>query len=84
MPLRFLTPYIEALPHVRAIASMRLAEAISIGTGSTKRSARDAAVRRWRADLRVAGARRPRSAAELAAAARAAGIGFVRTQAPRP
>lgn len=79
MPLRQLTPFVAALPHVRAIASLRSAEAISVGTGTMKESARRETAGRWRSDVRsTSSARRARTPADVARAATAAGIEFRR------
>lgn len=81
MPVRQLIPFIDALPHVRAIASFRSAEATAVGSGTMKEGARRAAAGRWKKDLRSRGPRRIRGAAAMAAAAAGAGIGFVRVPA---
>ena len=78
MPLRFLTPFVEALAHVRAQASIRLAEAIGYGTGSYRKADREAIGARWNAATRRQ-PRRARDVGELEKTAAAAGIRFVRT-----
>lgn len=84
MPLRQLTPFVEALPHVTASAAFRQAEAIAVGTGAMKKGDRSSVTSRWKRDLRTrrGRVRRARTPADLAAAARAAGIGFVRVVPP--
>lgn len=78
MPVRHLSAYAAALPHIRAGAALRLSEAVAVAGGRLKDHVRDEILRRWRSDLRQTAAR-PRTAADLAKAAAGAGIGFRRT-----
>lgn len=77
MPLRQLIPFIDAMPHVRAQAQMRTAEATAVGAGTMSKSGRQETTARWLRDVRTR-PQRSRSPEELAAVARAAGIEFVR------
>lgn len=83
MPIRELLVYIAGMPHVRASASLRMIEAVGMGTGSLKPGARDGIARRLRDAIAKPPASRPTSPAAIAAAAKAAGIGFRRVVVPK-
>lgn len=78
MPTRELEPYVVMAPRIEARRAMSAAEQVAVGTGRLPAEAHREAVARWRAALGPAtgGARKAVDAGQLAAMARASGIGF--------
>jgi hypothetical protein len=75
MPTRELEPYVVEAPRVEARRAMAMAEQVAVGSGRLATADHHAAVGRWRAAMGTV-ARKPVDPGQLAAMARASGIGF--------
>lgn len=83
MPTRILAVYAEALPVVRAQASLEGVTVAAVGTGTMKKAARDEVLRDWRRVAQSFATPVKPNAAALRRLAAASGIG-VRVEKRRP
>lgn len=78
MPTRELLPYVEMRPRIEARRAIEHAEQIAVGTGHLTPNDQRSTLARWQAAVNAGpvGQRESAEVAEVAAAARSAGVGF--------